>query len=103
MERSGLFLVGLDTKRDWYRYHQLFGEILRYLLRRREDIKFITGRGRYVDDISFPDLLYLSFVRSPHAHAAYAPNWPSRGALSPTACPADRRGPVSALFVLAIT
>jgi carbon-monoxide dehydrogenase large subunit len=38
-------------------------------LRRREDVKFVTGRGCYVDDISFPDVLYLAFVRSPHAHA----------------------------------
>jgi len=38
-------------------------------LRRREDLKFITGNGRYVDDVSFPDLLHVVFVRSPHAHA----------------------------------
>ena len=38
-------------------------------LRRREDAKFITGKGCYVDDISFPDLLHIVFVRSPHAHA----------------------------------
>jgi carbon-monoxide dehydrogenase large subunit len=38
-------------------------------LRRREDIKFVTGRGRYVDDVAIPDLLHVVLVRSPHAHA----------------------------------
>ncbi|HEX3416431.1 MAG TPA: xanthine dehydrogenase family protein molybdopterin-binding subunit, partial [Stellaceae bacterium] len=38
-------------------------------LRRREDLKFLTGRGRYVDDIARPGMLYLAILRSPHAHA----------------------------------
>ena len=38
-------------------------------LRRREDYKFLTGSGRYVDDIKLPDMLYLAILRSPHAHA----------------------------------
>ena len=38
-------------------------------LRRREDLKFLTGRGRYVDDIALPGVLYLAILRSPHAHA----------------------------------
>ena len=29
MERSNLFLVRLDTRRHWYRYHHLFGDLLR--------------------------------------------------------------------------
>jgi LuxR family transcriptional regulator, maltose regulon positive regulatory protein len=29
LERSNLFLVPLDDRREWYRYHQLFGELLR--------------------------------------------------------------------------
>jgi aerobic carbon-monoxide dehydrogenase large subunit len=36
---------------------------------RREDQRFITGRGRYTDDISLPRQTYACFVRSPHAHA----------------------------------
>ena len=36
MERSNLFLVRLDTRRSWYRYHQLFGELLRNELDRAE-------------------------------------------------------------------
>src|SRR5271169_1919041 len=38
-------------------------------LRRREDRKFLTGRGRYVDDIKLPGTLHLAILRSPHAHA----------------------------------
>ena len=28
LERSNMFLVGLDTRGEWYRYHHLFGELL---------------------------------------------------------------------------
>jgi carbon-monoxide dehydrogenase large subunit len=38
-------------------------------LRRKEDQRFITGRGRYVEDLRFPGMLHAAFVRSPHAHA----------------------------------
>lgn len=38
-------------------------------LRRREDLKLITGKGRYVDDIKLPGMLHLAILRSPHAHA----------------------------------
>jgi len=36
---------------------------------RKEDHRFITGRGRYVDDLRVPGMLHAAFVRSPHAHA----------------------------------
>jgi len=38
-------------------------------LRRREDMKFVTGNGRYVDDIKLPGMLFLAILRSPHAQA----------------------------------
>jgi carbon-monoxide dehydrogenase large subunit len=38
-------------------------------LRRLEDARFLTGAGRYLDDIALPGLLHASVVRSPHAHA----------------------------------
>jgi len=41
-------------------------------LRRREDLKFVTGNGHYVDDIKLPGMLYLAILRSPHAHALIA-------------------------------
>jgi carbon-monoxide dehydrogenase large subunit len=36
---------------------------------RREDHRFITGKGQYTDDINRPGQSYAVFVRSPHAHA----------------------------------
>ena len=38
-------------------------------LRRREDARFVRGRGLYVDDVVLPGLAWCAFVRSPHAHA----------------------------------
>jgi CO/xanthine dehydrogenase Mo-binding subunit len=38
-------------------------------LRRKEDPRLITGRARYIDDISLPGMLWMSLVRSPEAHA----------------------------------
>jgi aerobic carbon-monoxide dehydrogenase large subunit len=36
---------------------------------RKEDKRFITGLGRYVDDMVVPGMKHAAFVRSPHAHA----------------------------------
>lgn len=38
-------------------------------LRRREDQRFLTGTGRYLDDQLVPGELYAAMLRSPHAHA----------------------------------
>jgi len=38
-------------------------------LRRLEDWRFLTGRGRYTDDINLPGQAFMRVVRSPHAHA----------------------------------
>ncbi len=38
-------------------------------VKRVEDQRFITGRGRYTDDIVLPNMTYACFVRSPYAHA----------------------------------
>ena len=38
-------------------------------VRRKEDLRFITGKGQYTDDISRPGETRAVFVRSPHAHA----------------------------------
>jgi aerobic carbon-monoxide dehydrogenase large subunit len=38
-------------------------------VRRKEDQRFITGKGHYTDDINRPGQTYAYFVRSPHAHA----------------------------------
>jgi carbon-monoxide dehydrogenase large subunit len=38
-------------------------------IKRREDRRFLTGTGRFLDDIVPDGLLHLAVVRSPHAHA----------------------------------
>ncbi len=38
-------------------------------VRRKEDFRFITGKGQYTDDVNRPGQTYAYFVRSPHAHA----------------------------------
>jgi carbon-monoxide dehydrogenase large subunit len=41
-----------------------FGRMLR-----KEDARFLRGRGRYLDDITLPDMLHAAILRSPVAHA----------------------------------
>ena len=38
-------------------------------IKRLEDPRLLSGRGRYLDDLALPRMLFASFVRSPHAHA----------------------------------
>src|SRR5258708_10618282 len=38
-------------------------------LRRKEDDRFLHGRGQYIGDIRFPRMREVAFVRSPVAHA----------------------------------
>ena len=38
-------------------------------VRRKEDQRFITGKGHYTDDHARPDQVFAHFIRSPHAHA----------------------------------
>ncbi|HEY4940444.1 MAG TPA: xanthine dehydrogenase family protein molybdopterin-binding subunit [Rhizomicrobium sp.] len=38
-------------------------------VKRKEDFRFITGQGRYTDDLAKAGQTYAAFVRSPHAHA----------------------------------
>jgi carbon-monoxide dehydrogenase large subunit len=38
-------------------------------VRRREDRRFLTGTGRYIDDVSMPHMAHLFILRSIHAHA----------------------------------
>jgi aerobic carbon-monoxide dehydrogenase large subunit len=38
-------------------------------VRRQEDSRLLTGKGRFADDIKFDRLAHAVFVRSPHAHA----------------------------------
>src|SRR5512133_1494939 len=38
-------------------------------VKRKEDDRFLQGRGNYVDDINLPGMLHMSILRSPVAHA----------------------------------
>src|SRR6516165_6399353 len=38
-------------------------------VRRKEDLRLLTGRGRFGDDIALPGQAHAQFVRSPHTHA----------------------------------
>jgi carbon-monoxide dehydrogenase large subunit len=38
-------------------------------IKRKEDPRFIRGKGNYVDDIQLPGMLHMDIVRSPYAHA----------------------------------
>jgi carbon-monoxide dehydrogenase large subunit len=37
--------------------------------RRREDARFVTGRGTYLDDLAFDGVVHAVMLRSPHGHA----------------------------------
>ena len=43
--------------------------VLGKAIKRREDPRFITGKGNYVDDVKLPGATWAAFVRSPHASA----------------------------------
>ena len=38
-------------------------------MKRKEDPRFIQGKGRYIDDVKLPGMLFMDIVRSPYAHA----------------------------------
>src|SRR5712671_4975185 len=38
-------------------------------VRRKEDFRFVTGKGQFTDDIDRPGQTHIHFLRSPHAHA----------------------------------
>src|SRR5215471_6274780 len=38
-------------------------------VKRKEDPRFIRGKGNYIDDIKLPGMVYMDIVRSPYAHA----------------------------------
>jgi aerobic carbon-monoxide dehydrogenase large subunit len=40
-----------------------------HAIKRKEDLRFIQGRGNYVDDITLPHMVFGQLVRSPYAHA----------------------------------
>ena len=55
-------------------------------MRRKEDLRLLTGRGRYVDDISFSNQAHANFLRSPHAHARIVEIDIEKAASAPGVC-----------------
>ena len=45
------------------------GNVIGQAIKRVEDRRFITGKGKYTDDIVLPAMTYACIVRSPYAHA----------------------------------
>jgi aerobic carbon-monoxide dehydrogenase large subunit len=45
------------------------GGALGVAMKRKEDPRFIQGKGNYVDDLTLPGMLYMALVRSPYPHA----------------------------------
>src|SRR5882757_5916880 len=44
-------------------------DVLGSAVKRVEDPRFITGKGRYLDDIKLTGMVHLAILRSPYAHA----------------------------------
>ena len=44
-------------------------DVLGTPVKRVEDPRFITGKGRYLDDIKLPGMAHMAILRSPYAHA----------------------------------
>ena len=44
-------------------------DVLGARIKRVEDPRFITGKGRFLDDIKLPGMTYMAILRSPYAHA----------------------------------
>jgi aerobic carbon-monoxide dehydrogenase large subunit len=38
-------------------------------IKRKEDLRFVQGKGNYIDDVQLPGMVYAHMVRSPYAHA----------------------------------
>ena len=58
LERDNLFLVALDDRREWFRYHQLFADVLRArLLAEQPDLVPVLHRraGEWFEQHDFPD------------------------------------------------
>ena len=44
-------------------------DVLGTSVKRTEDPRFITGKGRYLDDIKLQNMAHMAILRSPYAHA----------------------------------
>ncbi len=74
IERSNLFLVALDTKRQWYRYHRLFRQLLRHELEIREPGQAVLLHRRAADwhrrEGAIPEAIHHAFAAGDDGDAA---------------------------------
>ncbi len=66
--------------------------VLGGVVRRREDPALIRGKGKYVDDVKLPNMLYAAFVRSPFAHARVSSIDTGAAAGNHARCPSHLHG-----------
>ncbi|MCH8908134.1 MAG: carbon monoxide dehydrogenase, partial [Candidatus Heimdallarchaeota archaeon] len=52
-------------------YHKTSAEIggMGHSIKRKEDARFIRGKGNYVDDVKLPGMVHMAIARSPYAYA----------------------------------
>jgi LuxR family maltose regulon positive regulatory protein len=86
LDRSNLFVVALDDHRQWYRYHHLFGDVLRARLRAEHPERLPAlhraAADWYTDHDMVEDAVRHTLAAGDHARAAF---------LVETALPAVRR------------
>jgi LuxR family maltose regulon positive regulatory protein len=74
IERSNLFLHSLDAKREWYRYHRLFSELLHHELTRRSPELIPALHRRAADwhrrEGSVPEAIHHAVAAGDHGDAA---------------------------------
>lgn len=74
LERANLFIVPLDDRREWYRYHRLFGDLLRQRLRRTapEQVQSLHRRAAtwYESQGDVPEAIAHAFAAEDFAWAA---------------------------------
>ncbi len=66
LDEANLFIIALDDRKQWYRYHRLFGEVLHGMLSAQEDIDLHRRAMHWYEDEGMPDRAV------PHALAAAA-------------------------------
>lgn len=75
LERANLFIVPLDERREWYRYHRLFGDLLRQRLRRTapEQVQPLHRRAAawYAAQDDVPEAIAHALAAEDFARAAH--------------------------------
>ena len=61
-------------------------------IKRKEDGRFLRGKGNYVDDVVLPDMLYMDIVRTPYPHAKIVSIDSSRALATPGGSGGTRGG-----------